>query len=161
MTESRERGGLGLKDLQAFNDALLAKQLMRLIVEPNSLMSKVMKQKYYPKGDLFHAKVTSQASWLWRSWASSRYLLHEGCVWRVGDGKTVQVWEDKWLPADFMPSPISPKPENCEVRVVADLRDNMGEDWNQRLLERFFNETERGLITKVPLSSLGTKDKLV
>lgn len=126
MIETKERGGLGLKDLQAFNDALMAKQLMRLITNPNALMSRVMKQKYFSKGDLFTAKVSPQASWLWKSWASARYLLQEGCVWRVGDGKTVRVWEDKWLPAAHLPRPVSPKLENCEVRVVADLRDSGG-----------------------------------
>lgn len=64
MTERKERWGLGFKDLQNFNDALLAKQLWRLITEPNSLMCRVLKQKYFPRGDLFDAKVPAQASWL-------------------------------------------------------------------------------------------------
>lgn len=59
MIESKERGSLGFKDLQTLNDALLAKQIWRLITKPNSLISKVLKQKYFLKGDLFQAKVPS------------------------------------------------------------------------------------------------------
>lgn len=80
MTESKEEGGLGFKDLQSFNDALLAKQLWRLITKPNSLMSRVLKQKYFPKANLFQAKIPTNASWLWRSWTTARYLLQEGCL---------------------------------------------------------------------------------
>lgn len=64
MTASKEEGGLGFKDLQLFNESLLAKQLWRLITQPNLLMSRVFKQKYYPNCDLFQAVIPTQASWL-------------------------------------------------------------------------------------------------
>lgn len=67
LTESKEKGGLGFRDLQAFNDALLAKQIWRLISKPNTLMCKVMKHKYFPNGSLFQATIPGNASWLWRS----------------------------------------------------------------------------------------------
>lgn len=121
---------MGFNDLQAFNDALLAKQLWRILTKPNCLMSKVLKQKYLPKCDIFQAKVPVQASWLWRSWASARYLLREGCRWRVGDGKSISVWEDSWLIANHMRKPISPKPEGSGVVKVFDLRNSAGEGWN-------------------------------
>lgn len=116
MSEKNERRGLRFKDLQAFNEVLLAKQLWHLITQPNSLMYRVMKQMYLPKNDLFQARVNSQASWLWKRWAFTRDLIRDGCAWRVGDGKS-----DKWLPATHLPKPVSLKPEHCEVAYVADL----------------------------------------
>lgn len=82
-------------------------------------------------------------------------------MWRVGDGQKVKVWEDRWLPANHMPKPISPKPANVEVAWVADLRKQEGEGWNYRLLEQCFCEEEVRLISSVHLSSLGTKDRFI
>ncbi|XP_027166934.1 uncharacterized protein LOC113766966 [Coffea eugenioides] len=46
LSEVKGKGGLGFKDLEAFNEALLAKQLWRIISFPNLLMSKVLRAKY-------------------------------------------------------------------------------------------------------------------
>ncbi|KAM2636720.1 hypothetical protein EV1_021317 [Malus domestica] len=41
-------GGLGFRNFQEFNDALLAKQCWRLITEPNSLWARVIKAWWLP-----------------------------------------------------------------------------------------------------------------
>lgn len=68
MTEQKDQGGLGLKDLQAFNQALLAKQVWRLITKPNLLMSIMMKARYYPQKSILKAEVKARDSCMWRSW---------------------------------------------------------------------------------------------
>lgn len=51
-------GGLGFKDLYAFNLALLlVKQGWRLLQNPNSLVSQILKAKYYPTTDFAYATV--------------------------------------------------------------------------------------------------------
>lgn len=50
------RGGMGFRDLESFNLALLAKQVWRLLFEPDSLWSRVLRAKYYPNGKLLNAK---------------------------------------------------------------------------------------------------------
>ncbi|GAU40964.1 hypothetical protein TSUD_187210 [Trifolium subterraneum] len=47
---NKQSGGMGFRDLRAFNEALLAKQGWRLITQPTSLVAQVLKAKYYPKG---------------------------------------------------------------------------------------------------------------
>lgn len=72
MTKAKEAGGLGFKDLEAFNQALLAKHVWRLITKPNLLMSKVLKSKYCPKTDIFQVTTKPRDSWFWKSWNEAK-----------------------------------------------------------------------------------------
>ena len=67
MCKSKSSGGMGFRNLQAFNLAMLAKQGWRLISNPNSLVAQIFKARYYPHGDIFHAKLRSSPSYTWRS----------------------------------------------------------------------------------------------
>ncbi|KAH1065448.1 hypothetical protein J1N35_030435 [Gossypium stocksii] len=79
-------GGMGFKNLGLFNKALLAKQVWRMFSKPDCLLSKVLKARYYPRSDIFTARIGSYPSFTWRSICSVRELIHEGLVWRVGNG---------------------------------------------------------------------------
>lgn len=50
------KGGMGFRDLHSFNLAMLAKQVWRLLAEPDSLCARVLRAKYYPDGRLLQAK---------------------------------------------------------------------------------------------------------
>lgn len=80
MTESKENGGMGFRELVGFNDTLICQQLWRLITQPNLLMSKVLKSKYFPHSNIFQAVSKPSDSWLWKSWLEPKYLLTEGCA---------------------------------------------------------------------------------
>ena len=67
LCKSKLSGGMGFKNLQAFNLAMLAKQGWRLISNPNSLVAQIFKARYYSHGDVFHAKLGSSPSYTWRS----------------------------------------------------------------------------------------------
>lgn len=82
----KEAKGLGFQDFTSFNKALLAKQSWRLWHQPDTLVSQIMKAKYYPGSSILEANVGRQPSFAWRSIHSSCDLLREGLVWRVGNG---------------------------------------------------------------------------
>jgi hypothetical protein len=71
--ESKDKGGMGFRDLGCFNKALLAKQGWRLWKEPDSLVSKIMKAKYYPNGSFLESHLGNKPSFAWRSiWGAKR-----------------------------------------------------------------------------------------
>lgn len=55
MCMTKSRGGLGFRDIKGFNIALLSKQCWKLIKEPESLMARVLKARYYPNNHFLQA----------------------------------------------------------------------------------------------------------
>uniref|UniRef100_A0A2N9FZG8 Reverse transcriptase domain-containing protein n=1 Tax=Fagus sylvatica TaxID=28930 RepID=A0A2N9FZG8_FAGSY len=54
---AKEDGGLGFRDFNAFNLALLAKQGWRFLKNQHSLVFRVCKARYFPKCDFMQAKI--------------------------------------------------------------------------------------------------------
>ncbi|KAL1193264.1 putative mitochondrial protein [Cardamine amara subsp. amara] len=97
MCLSKENGGLDFRDLECFNQALLAKQAWRLIQEPDSLFARVMKSKYYPDIEFMEATLGPRPSYGWRSILHGRDLLSQGIAKQIGNGESFQVWTDSWI----------------------------------------------------------------
>ena len=85
LDDVKGKEGLGFRDLEAFNKALLAKQLWRIICDPNLLMSKVIRGKYLKDHKSLDIQPLTSASWPWRSIHSAWSFLEEGLWKRVGD----------------------------------------------------------------------------
>jgi hypothetical protein len=92
---------MGFRDLRAFNEALLAKQGWRGMTNPNSMVARVLKAKYYPHSDYLKAKQTHNPSFTWQSIQKVSWLLKKGYIWNIGDGKTINIWEDRWIHPNF------------------------------------------------------------
>ncbi|MCI18779.1 RNA-directed DNA polymerase (Reverse transcriptase) [Trifolium medium] len=65
--KQKNLGGMGFRDLRAFNEALLAKQGWRLLTNPQSLVATVLKAKYFPHGQFLQAKQGHRSSYSWQS----------------------------------------------------------------------------------------------
>ncbi|KAK4402962.1 hypothetical protein Sango_1036900 [Sesamum angolense] len=87
----KKTSGLGFKDLRTFNLAMLAKQGWRIFKNPNLLLSRILKARYFSRGEFFDAKVGCNASYTWRSILDAQPILEDGIRWHIGDGRSVQV----------------------------------------------------------------------
>lgn len=38
------------------------------------------------------------AAYTWREIWETKTVLEDGCCWRVSDGKSINIWEDYWIP---------------------------------------------------------------
>lgn len=93
----KEHRGLGFCDLYANNLVMLGKQGWKLIFNPDSMADRILKDKYYPRGEFMDAMVGHNPSYTWCSIWSSRVLLKEGIRWRIGNSSNVHVWDHSWL----------------------------------------------------------------
>lgn len=69
---------------------MLGKQLWRLATNPNSLVTRMYKAKYYDS-DIFHAQLSHNLSFIWRSLLEAKQLLKDGIRWRVGDRSSISI----------------------------------------------------------------------
>ena len=123
MCKSKLFGGMDFRNLHVFNLALLAKQGWRILTNPNSLVARVYKAKYFPYDDILRAKIGSNPSYAWRSIHNSLVILKEGTRWRVGIGKRIHIWDDRWLPTPTTNKVISPPLEFGNFPMVSSLID--------------------------------------
>ncbi|GKV08912.1 hypothetical protein SLEP1_g20481 [Rubroshorea leprosula] len=152
LATSKRDGSLGFRSLHEFNLAMLCKQSWRLLVNPDSLVGRLMKAKYFPRSDLFHAELKPACSQTWRSIWCSITLLRQGCRKLIGDGRTIEIWGDPWLPGITQFCVQSPRPLSCTLHYVADLIDEATHTWKQDLILCTFNPSEAALILSIPLS---------
>jgi hypothetical protein len=161
MGTSKAKGGLGFRDLEVFNKALLSKQIWRLLQALDSLVAKILKAKYYPSSSILEANLGNRPSYLWRSFMTAQSVLKNGLQWRVGNETEIKVWSDKWLPRPTTYKPISPRRILDQQAYVSDLIDQTTRTWNTGLISEVFLEEEAELIRSIPLSPLPVEDRLI
>jgi hypothetical protein len=89
--------GICFHNLHAFNLAMLAKQIWRVLCNPNSLCAQVFRAKYYPNGNLLNAGPKKGSSFTWQSIISGLQTFRRCHIRRVGSGQKIDVWNDHWV----------------------------------------------------------------
>ncbi|XP_062021093.1 uncharacterized protein LOC133737577 [Rosa rugosa] len=156
---SKAEGGLGFRNMHHFNLALLAKQGWRLIQNPDSLIARLLKARYYPNTDFMQASIAGDVSFTWRSIVKGQEVLRRGLRYQVGNGKTIRVWEDPWIPLPYSFIPYSSPMDGLEDMLVEDLIDQEEKEWAISFMNEIFYPEEVGIIASIPLSVREPNDK--
>lgn len=78
LRETKDNRGMGFQNISSFNIALFAKQGWRSQQNLDTLLSHVLKSKYYPNSDFTHVSLKRGASYTWLSiWSSKKVLQDE------------------------------------------------------------------------------------
>lgn len=160
LCEPKSNGGLGMRDMVAFNKALLAKQCWRIMTSPNSLMVRILKKKYFPNCDFMSASNSSPSSYTWRSILAARDILKRGVRWVVGNGESIDIWKDPWVPTvpGFKVQPQHS--DNDKPQLVSELIDQNGPKWREEVIEEYFNPQDAREIWKIPIPQHDNADIL-
>uniref|UniRef100_A0A0A9C7D5 Reverse transcriptase zinc-binding domain-containing protein n=1 Tax=Arundo donax TaxID=35708 RepID=A0A0A9C7D5_ARUDO len=145
---SKAMGGMGFRDLQLFNLALLAKQGWRLLTNPNSLCSRVLKGRYFPDQDFMAARIPRRASATWRAIAAGKEALKVGIIYRIGNGERVSIWDDNWIPGSWRLKPMRSLTDHS-LRRVSELIDHGR--WNENIIKETFLAPDAEAILNIPL----------
>lgn len=158
MCVSKFRGGLGFKNLHIFNLALLAKQGWKILHNTDYLLHQIFKAKYFPKTNFFEANLGLNPSYAWCGiWEANKWL-RKRCRWQIGDGSSIRLWLDPWVPGH---NSLETFYQGSEVGIqdikIKSLIHNG--QWNIGLIRSLFNPWIRGEILKIQLDSTVQKDR--
>ncbi|XP_028945660.1 uncharacterized protein [Malus domestica] len=155
-------GGLGFRNFQDFNDALLVKQCWCLILNPNSLWAQTLKARYFLHSSFLDAKLGSRAFWAWASLPVGRDILKNGAHWQILNGKDTRLWVDRWLPSLPLGHPIPSSPTSVTLNTkVSSLICPSTKSWDIEFLRPFISEVELKAIYDIPLGNCSRRDRLI
>lgn len=162
VTRAKHDGGLGFRELESFNLALLGKMAYRLLKEPNALWARVLKGIYFPTSDFLHAGKGSRPSWAWSSIMEGRAVVKDGSVWSLGDGRIIRPFMDAWIPGRSNARlGLRPVQQRQAETVLYDWINHEEKEWNSELVraELDQNEAEMVLGVQIPLVPRGDELK--
>jgi hypothetical protein len=152
LLQTKEDGGLGFRDLYHFYLAMLAKQVWHLICNPDSLCGRILKARYFPHGNILQASCTHGASYTWCSITKGIDLMKEGMICRVGDGESIDIWNDPWLPRGTTWR-VSSAQGHILLTRVSELINLITNMWDEELIQGIFHEDDAAVILGIPLAA--------
>jgi hypothetical protein len=150
MCVPKAEGGLGFRDTKLFNIAMLGKQGWRLMVNPESLCARVLKGKYYHSKDFMTATKKKNASHTWCAILAGRKVLRMGCIKRIGDGQSTNIWKDQWIPGGIGMKPVR-RMEGATTEQVCDLLSPDGRSWDENALNQNLTPLDAAAVRQIPL----------
>lgn len=148
------RGGwrwLLLKDL-------LAKQAWKLVNEPDSLLARVYKGRYYASRDFLECGKGYRPSYAWRSIFHGRELLKRGLMKSIGDGTSTKVWLEKWVMDSHPRRPFN-KQSLIDLELEVSSLLTPAKTWREDVIHELFPAADAKRIISLPVG--GIKDKYI
>lgn len=117
----------------------MAKQTWRLINNPQLLIARVIKARYPTLLDRERGGQLRRPSWGPRSFQEGFQTLLQGLVWKVGNGQSIRLREDRWVDGDWA-SVRSDVREGDVPPLVSSLLDTQSFAWDVALVRRLFDQ---------------------
>jgi hypothetical protein len=144
-----------------FNLALLGKHGWRFMTHPDSLCSQVLKGRYFQNSDFLQVTAPNRCSATWRAIVAGKEVLKMGLIKRIGDGTSILVWHDSWIPGiqSMKPSAqLGDEDHRDNINLVSDLFDHETGSWKIAMVRKNFISIKVDAILNIPLRRQGGED---
>ncbi|XP_056852238.1 uncharacterized protein LOC130508709 [Raphanus sativus] len=159
ITKPKSEGGLGVRDIQIFNQALLAKQAWRILTKPDCLLARVLRGKYCHSKSFLEVSLPASCSHGWRSILHGRDLLITHLGKSIGNGLETKVWKDSWISLDEQIKMHGPLQEEVIDLRVADLL-TTDLQWNKTRVQEILPSVAPQILCLKP-SQTGASDAFI
>ncbi|KAK4400796.1 hypothetical protein Sango_1185700 [Sesamum angolense] len=96
LCKPKAEGGLGISNLITTNQALILKQLWRILQNDGTSIWVDWIQQYRLRHSTVWTFNRTTGSWSWKKMLKLRHLLQRGVIYKVGDGSSFSLWQDIW-----------------------------------------------------------------
>ena len=107
------------------------------------------------------AQLGRNPSYAWQSIWAARGILERGMRWKIGNGRTVNFWEDRWLTNAISFKVCNSRRQGVDVARVANVMDCRKGTWDMEKVNNIFLPHEAKLILSILISPSLPKDSLV
>ena len=83
--------------------------------------------------------------------------MNSGLIKRIGNGTTVNIWTDKWIPDTITMSPVA-RLGNAQINTVSDIIDADNWTWKSEVNRETFIPPDADAILNTPLRRGGGDD---
>ncbi|GJU17883.1 hypothetical protein Tco_1145849 [Tanacetum coccineum] len=92
----KDCGGLGVKDLEKWNEALLAKHLWNIASKKDSLWVKWIHAVRLKDASIWNVQWNEKDGWNWKCLLEIRDKIAHNFQFKIGDGSNILMWYDRW-----------------------------------------------------------------
>ncbi|KAL8118569.1 hypothetical protein AgCh_016186 [Apium graveolens] len=144
-SKHKSSGGMGFRDFRDFNLAMLGKQGWRFISNPNSLVTKLYKARYFANSDFLNSELGHNPSFIWHSICEAKHLIRDGVRWRIGTGDNINIVGQPWLDNKENPY-ITSGSQALKGRSVASLFHSGSKEWDLDVIKTELNDRDQKCI---------------
>jgi hypothetical protein len=134
---------------------------IRGVTEPDSLVSRMFKAKYFPNNTFLTATIGHNASYVWRSILCARFIVRGGACWSIGAGKSICILGEPWiLNGECIDNNIVGAQYIREVTIDNLMLPNE-KRWNEDIIRQVFSVDLADKIISTPLIAQVQSDRLI
>ncbi|GKE39537.1 hypothetical protein Tco_1462942 [Tanacetum coccineum] len=126
-------GSLGIRQLEEWNDVLLAKHVWRILSNKESLWVKCVNVVKLKRRSFWEIREKRDYSCTWKALLELRNKVRPYIVHTVGNGRTVSIWNDKWCNVGHLKQFITNRMlfdarinEDCSIVDMIDMDHGIG-----------------------------------
>jgi len=157
----KNHGCMGFKDLTTFNFAMIGKQGWKFQTEPDSLVSRIYKARYFPSRSYLTANLGHNPSYVWRSILRARFIVHGGAHWCVGTSQNISILDEPWLLNGDRINENIVGANFVRDFFVSSLMNTSSKGWNQKVIQQVFSSNIADSILQTPLVDQVVDDRLI
>jgi hypothetical protein len=143
----KKEGGLGIKNLQATNQALILMAAWRIAEHPNDFLHAVLKSKYFPDSSIWRPNPNAPRSAFWASIIKILPILKDHSFYQITQGQ-ISVWSTPWCQnwTQIYDALIIQPSSFTYPAQVRDLWIPDQQTWNNQLIDTLFQPPMASII---------------
>lgn len=153
----KNEGGLGIKNMQATNRAMILSAAWRIVEQPNSHISKVLQSKYFPDTSFWRANHNVPKSTFWTAILKVRPMLINNSFYQLTEGN-ISILYNGW--STIYVHLIIQDSHFVYPAIVRDLWLPNQKLWNTNLICNLFYHDTAAEIIRTPIIQSGGEDLL-